>query len=313
MISVILALFALGIIGGMFIPFQTSVNAKLSAYTHSTIYTSTISFAVGSLFLIIINMVIHPHLFSWQFLSAQTYDFHWYTGGLIGVTFLIGNLLLLPRVGAALTVVVTLSGQMIMGVTIDVFGWFGAPLQSFTWLKALGIVLLIIGIALMNYTNNKKRKKKSSAMLYFWLVLGFIIGWGPPIQTAINSQLGQQINSTLFAAFVSYFVGFLALLIIKLCTDRNFKLDSGDSTHGKIKLAYFTGGALGVSFIAANIYLMPHLGAALTTIAGMIGQMIMALMIDQFGFLGIPKNKITRQKIIGLLIIIIGVLLLRLF
>ncbi len=38
---------------------------------------------------------------------------------------------------------------------------------------------------------------------------------------------------------------------------------------------------------------MPYLGAALTTIAGMLGQMLMALIIDQFGLLGIPKNNFS--------------------
>lgn len=58
---------------------------------------------------------------------------------------------------------------------------------------------------------------------------------------------------------------------------------------------------------------MPYLGAALTTIAGMLGQMLMALIIDQFGLLGIPKNKITFRKSIGIVLIIIGIILLRFF
>src|SRR5699024_1537487 len=195
---------------------------------------STISFAVGSIFLILLNAVFQPHLLSIQFLSKQSYDFYWYAGGMIGVTFLIGNLLLLPRVGAALTVVVTLSGQMVMGVIIDVFGWFDAPVQAFTLFKVFGIILLISGIFLMNYTKNKK-KEETNLVLFLWLIFGFIIGWGPPIQTAINSHLSQHIQSTLFAAFVSYFVGFISLLIIKLFTDRNFKLETNVSNHGKLK------------------------------------------------------------------------------
>lgn len=58
---------------------------------------------------------------------------------------------------------------------------------------------------------------------------------------------------------------------------------------------------------------MPYLGAALTTIASMLGQMLMALIIDQFGLLGIPKNKITFLKTIGIVLIIIGIILLRFF
>ncbi|PTI57637.1 hypothetical protein BU103_08355 [Staphylococcus xylosus] len=35
----------------------------------------------------------------------------------------------------------------------------------------------------------------------------------------------------------------------------------------------------GVIFITVNIFLMPYLGAALTTKAGMLGQMLMSLII----------------------------------
>ena len=56
-----------------------------------------------------------------------------------GVIFLTGSLLLLPRLGAALTVVITVTGQILMGVVIDTFGLFGASQQQFTFLKQLGL------------------------------------------------------------------------------------------------------------------------------------------------------------------------------
>ncbi|HLQ73164.1 MAG TPA: DMT family transporter [Bacillota bacterium] len=306
----LISLIILGIVGGMFIPLQTSVNAALSSYTRSTIYTSTISFGVGSLFLVGLNLLFNPETFSISFFSEQTYNSYWVTGGMLGVTYLIGNLLLLPRLGASLTVITTLSGQMVMGVIIDAFGWLGAPVQPFTLFKAIGIALLIAGIILMNITRRNGQRQGSIAF-YGWLIAGFIVGWGPPIQTAINSLLSKQIASTLMASFVSYTVGFIVLLIIKLITNRTFTLEQQTNQYGPLKPTYFIGGALGVTFIVANIYLMPHLGAALTIVAGMIGQMMMALIIDQFGILGIRKSKITSQKIFGMIIIIIGVIVLR--
>ena len=58
---------------------------------------------------------------------------------------------------------------------------------------------------------------------------------------------------------------------------------------------------------------MPFLGAALTTIVAMLGQMIMGIIIDHFGLMGSPKNKITARKVCGLICIAIGIILLRLF
>lgn len=48
-------------------------------------------------------------------------------------SFLTGNLLLLPKLGATLTVIATVAGQIIMGVIIDTFGLFGATIHDFNW------------------------------------------------------------------------------------------------------------------------------------------------------------------------------------
>ena len=94
---------------------------------------------VGTLCLLILNLIINPHVFTTSFFSGQTFNYTWFVGGLLGVIFLTGSLLLLPRLGAALTVVITVTGQILMGVVIDTFGLFGASQQQFTFLKQLGL------------------------------------------------------------------------------------------------------------------------------------------------------------------------------
>ena len=51
-------LFILGIVAGMMVPIQTSINSRLGRYTESSFYASTISFFVGTLFLFILNMIL---------------------------------------------------------------------------------------------------------------------------------------------------------------------------------------------------------------------------------------------------------------
>ena len=53
-------LLLLGLIAGTMVPIQTSINSRLIEYTKSSFYASTISFAVGSLFLIIVNLIVNP-------------------------------------------------------------------------------------------------------------------------------------------------------------------------------------------------------------------------------------------------------------
>lgn len=306
-------LYLVGIIAGMVVPFQTSINSRLSLYTKSSFYASTISFATGTIFLILINLITNPHVFTTQFYSDQTLSYVWFIGGILGVVFLTGNLLLLPRLGASLTVVMTVVGQIIMGVTIDTFGWFGADVEPFTIFKVLGILFLILGIILMNYVRRNPKDKNMNSKVYIWLIIGFIFGFCPPIQTAINSALGQQVHSSILASLISFIIGTITLFILTMIFNRTLKMTTYHSQKGKLKPIYFIGGILGVIFVTTNIILMPHLGAALTTIIVMLGQMLMGIIIDHFGLLGTFVNKITKRKIIGIIAMMIGIILLRLF
>lgn len=61
-----------------------------------------------------------------------------------------------------------------------------------------------------------------------------------------------------------------------------------------------------MAFVTANIILMPHMSAALTTLIGMFGQILMGILIDHFGLFGSPKIAMTSRKTIGLLCILTG-------
>ena len=305
-------LFILGIVAGMMVPIQTSINSRLGRYTESSFYASTISFFVGTLFLLILNIIFNTQMFSGSFYNGHSIDYHWWVGGLLGVCFLTGNLLLLPRLGATLTVVMTVAGQICMGVVIDTFGLLGASQHPFTFLKGVGIVVLFLGILLMNYIPRNKLEEKTNPTFYLWLLVGFVFGFAPPLQTTINSGLSQQMHSSLFASLISFTVGTIALFILTLVFNRSLKIKATQPNIGQIKPLYFIGGILGVVFVTSNIILMPFLGAALTTIIAMLGQMLMGVIIDHFG-LDVRRSPITLRKFSGLVAIAIGIILLRLF
>ena len=69
------------------------------------------------------------------------------------------------------------------------------------------------------------------------------------------------------------------------------------------------GGFLGVYAITSSIFTVPKLG--FLTLSGLIifGQIVMSMLLDQFGWLGIEKNAISWQRILGAVIIFSGVML----
>ncbi|EGQ0313137.1 DMT family transporter [Staphylococcus pseudintermedius] len=303
-------LLILGLVAGAVIPVQTSINSRLSRFTQSSLYASAISFTVGTLLLVILNFILNPHLLTAEAFGHYHFDYYWYVGGLMGVIYLTGNMILLPRIGASLTVVTTITGQILMSVLIDTFGWFNVDVQALHVMKVLGIVLLLIGIILMNLQKNAKQLAQSGHNGP-WMLSGMIIGFTPPIQTAINSHLGQTLHSPFFASLVSFTVGASALIILTLMLHRHVKIHTTSEQHGPLKWWHFIGGALGVIFVTTNIILTPVIGVTFTLITVMVGQIIMGLLIDHFGLFGVPHRHITKQRLLGFMLIIIAIIIIQ--
>ncbi|EGQ2930869.1 TPA: DMT family transporter [Staphylococcus pseudintermedius] len=303
-------LLILGLVAGAVIPVQTSINSRLSRFTQSSLYASAISFTVGTLLLLILNFILNPHLLTAEAFGHYHFDYYWYVGGLMGVIYLTGNMILLPRIGASLTVVTTITGQILMSMLIDTFGWFNVDVQALHVMKALGIVLLLIGIILMNLQKNAKQLAQSGHNGP-WMLSGMIIGFTPPIQTAINSHLGQTLHSPFFASLVSFTVGASALIILTLMLHRHVKIHATSEQHGPLKWWHFVGGALGVIFVTTNIILTPVIGVTFTLITVMVGQIIMGLLIDHFGLFGVPHRHITKQRLLGFMLIIIAIIIIQ--
>ncbi len=135
-----------GFFSGMTIPVQTSINSRLGLQVKSPYTASAISFLVGTIVLFLVSFLAEPHFVSDISLLSSIPWWILIGGGCLGVFYLTSNILLLPRLGSALTVVVTLLGQMIMALSIDHFGWFHVPVHELNGPRITGIVFMLIGV-----------------------------------------------------------------------------------------------------------------------------------------------------------------------
>lgn len=145
------------------------------------------------------------------------------------------------------------------------------------------------------------------APIWWLLALPFIAGACLPLQTGINGQLAKQVSSVMAAALVSFAVGTLALLIL-LLAQREFP------SLGVLKGLtwwHWSGGLLGVMFIAIAAFTGPKVGALLFMALVIAGQLGMALTLDHFGWAGFREAPITAGKVGGLLLIVAGIWLIR--
>jgi Uncharacterized protein conserved in bacteria len=160
--------------------------------------------------------------------------------------------------------------------------------------------------------------KSKSPYLILYMLLGLIAGMLSPIQTSVNSELRSEIQSPLAASLVSFSVGTIVLLLLALIIEhrRAFKrniLEKGKALISESPWWFWTGGILGVIFVTSNIFLLPMIGAALTVVLALCGQMVIALIIDHFGWFGVMKHRINIQRIFGMILMVAGIFLIQHF
>ncbi len=141
-------------------------------------------------------------------------------------------------------------------------------------------------------------------IIYF--AMAFTAGAGLATQAAINSQLGKSLfNQPIYAALVSFFVGTIFLLL--LC----FALSKGNFVQTISQIPQqpwwkLTGGFIGSFLVFSSILLAPKLGMANMLFLIILGQLLMGMLIDHFGLIGMSTNPITLSKIIGIGIVTLG-------
>ena len=117
----------LGIFSGLITPVQTAVNTRLGRSIGSPLRASLVSFSVGLIAMLTLTLLLGPY----PLIPATAANGPWWMwfAGVFGVTFLTGNVLLLPKLGSLKTVIMPVTGQIVMGLLIDAFGWFGTTAQ----------------------------------------------------------------------------------------------------------------------------------------------------------------------------------------
>lgn len=293
-----------GIIAGLVLPVQTLVNTRLRASTGTPFSSSLISFAVGTVTLLVIATAVTGGKFG---ISQAIGEPLWiWFGGLLGVVALTGNILLFPHLGAVQTVVLPIAGQIMMGVVIDHFGFFDSPASPLTIVRAVGALVTLGGvIAIVAGPGAPTKRDDSTMALWLWRLAGFIFGCFTASQSAINGHLGQITGSPVSAALVSFTIGVSALIVLNIILRWRPRIERPDGEANPWWM--WVGGVLGALFVLGNAALVPQIGTGLTVVATLLGSMLGSLLIDHM-----RGARVQLRQVVGIAVILIGVVLIRL-
>ncbi len=121
------------------------------------------------------------------------------------------------------------------------------------------------------------------------------------IQGVFNTKVTEHTSIWVANAFVQ-FTAFLVCMIAWVCTDR-----SSFKTLCTMEPKYFlTGGIMGAAITLTVIKSMDALGPAKAVMLIVIAQLIIAYIIELFGWFGVEQQAFSIRKCIGALVAIAG-------
>jgi bacterial/archaeal transporter family-2 protein len=135
-------------------------------------------------------------------------------------------------------------------------------------------------------------------------VLGIVAGFGLSVQVGMNAQLRRTLQNANSAALVSVLVGTLGLVVLLLLTRAD--VPSRDTLASVPAWAWF-GGLLGAFYVASSTVVASQLGTTSLLALALLGQLATALIIDHFGWLGLPEHPITLIRLAGVGLLGMGV------
>jgi transporter family-2 protein len=136
------------------------------------------------------------------------------------------------------------------------------------------------------------------------IMLAVFAGMCNAFQAPVNAALGK-FTGVFESSCISFTVGALSLLIVSVLIGKGSILRIVDAPPN-----LWLGGLLGAFFVTVALFVVPKIGAAVTIASVVTGQMTAALIIDQIGWLGIPKNPIDIYRLGGVACLAVGIKLL---
>ena len=141
----------LGLAAGAVLPIQGAINAQLRTDLDQPLAAGTFSFVVATaamaialLFAVTVAGAPRPRAD-----GLDRLPWWGWMGGLVGATYVTSVFLLIPEIGVAPTIALTVAGQQIASVLVDRYGLLRLPARRISAIRLAGVLLLLGGVGLI--------------------------------------------------------------------------------------------------------------------------------------------------------------------
>lgn len=138
----------IAIVLGVLLTTQVATNTQLGKALGNLFIPASVGMTVGLISTTVLTLAVTS---TWpsrvMVLAAPWYT--WVAGGVLGMIYVTGNIILAPKLGAAALTGLIVVGQLLFSVLLDHFGWLGFELHPAGIARILGCGLLIAGVFLL--------------------------------------------------------------------------------------------------------------------------------------------------------------------
>lgn len=259
------------------IAFQARANGELSHLLGNPIQAATVSFGSGLIIIAIFaathhgmkqgllgikRAVIEGNLKRWNLFA-----------GMLGGIFVAIQTNTVPLIGVAIYSVASISGQTASSLIVDAFGLTGGVGKHITFRRIMASLITVLAV-LISVWDRIDAKDLSLIPVALAGLAGSIVG----IQRALNGKINIYSGQHWTTSLLNFVMGttFLLILTALLIPTGHYKIEPLPTTPWWI----YTGGLLGVIYIAYSATIVQHLGVLASTLLSVGGNLFGALLID---------------------------------
>lgn len=298
---------------GFCTPLQTAANSRMRQLVSSAPLSTLISFAVSTIVLVIVALIASIPLMPSQQAFHDAPWWSWFIGVIPLITITIA-IHLFKEIGQLQAMVIPMFSQLLFSLCIDHFGWFGARVMPLGWQRAIGAVLLIIGVTMVVIIprlNSSAKVDNGGLRQLLWQLAAVLSGCLSAVVGAILASLGQVIGSAIQATTVLFAIATVVMIVFCCINGSVIKIRKAFTNDGPWWI--WMGGILGAIIVYGNAWLIPLIGVSVFMMALLIGQLLLSLLMERNGWLGAPKKRISWIQYVGILIMLAGVFLIKIY
>jgi len=293
----------LAAISGVMIALQARANGELSHRLGNGVEAALVSFGSGLLIITVIAIfsptikegarnlrgaVARKELPKWTLFA-----------GALGGSFVAVQTHIVPLIGVAIYSVASIAGQTAASLVVDRIGLTGGGKKKITPRRITAAFFTVFAVFISVFDRIDAKNLSLFAVL-LGCVAGAIVG----VQRAMNGQINEHSHQSFTTSFLNFIMGtsflviFLSILAI-FGSEKIVPLPAGPWW-------IYTGGVIGVIYIAFTSTIVQHLGVLTFTLFSVGGQLVGSLMIDLYS----PTNgvHVSVYLVIGIAMTYLGVI-----